>query len=56
MRTIFATVAELAGIASITVGLWLVAPVLGLVAAGVGLIVVGLAIDPPSPRPPRPGS
>lgn len=50
MRTIFATATELAGIASITVGLWLVTPVLGLVAAGAGLIVVGLAIDPPRSR------
>lgn len=50
MRTIFATVAELAGIASIIVGLWLVTPVLGLVAAGAGLIAVGIALDPPRPR------
>ncbi len=50
LRTVLASVSELAGIALVTSGLWMVSPVLGLVAAGGGLIAVGLAVDPPRPR------
>ena len=42
VRSILTTAAEVAGLASIAAGCWLVAVPLGLVAAGAALIVIGV--------------
>lgn len=39
---------ELLGIAAIAWGFLLLAPFAGAIAAGVGLVLVGVALDPPS--------
>lgn len=41
---------ELAGIAGIVWGFHLIAPFLGFIIGGIGLILLGLAIDPPVSR------
>ncbi len=41
------TLLELAGVTLVAVGAWLLAPWLGLVAGGVLLVALGLALDPP---------
>ena len=43
MRAVLTTLAEVAGIGAIAVGCWLILPALGLIAAGVGLVVIGVA-------------
>lgn len=45
MRTTISSLLELAGLAAVAVGLWMLAPWLGVTVAGVGLVVVGLALD-----------
>jgi hypothetical protein len=42
---------EIAGIAAIVYGLFLLAPVVGFIGGGIGLILVGLALDPPGRAP-----
>lgn len=42
MRATLTTLAELAGIAAVSVGCWLILPAAGLIAAGAGLIAVGV--------------
>lgn len=49
-RQILAAVAELAGIASLAAGFWLISPAVGLISGGAGLIAVGLSLDPPARR------
>ena len=44
-REIWANAAELTGISAISGGFWLYQPALGLIAGGVGLIVVGLGLS-----------
>jgi len=44
---VFSAVLELLGVACVAFGLWLLAPWIGVVALGVGLLIVGLAVDPP---------
>ncbi|AMQ66946.1 hypothetical protein SEA_CRACKLEWINK_10 [Mycobacterium phage Cracklewink] len=44
---------QLAGVAAITYGCWLLAPWLGLIIGGVLVLLVGMALDPPA-RKPRP--
>jgi hypothetical protein len=41
-RGFLTTLAELAGLASITAGCWQVYPPAGLIAAGIGLVLVGM--------------
>lgn len=50
LRFIFASLLELAGITGLSVGLWWLAPWVGMVSAGVGLVLLGLAVDPPQAR------
>jgi len=42
MRATLTTLAEVAGICSISVGCWLILPAAGLIAAGVGLVAIGV--------------
>jgi hypothetical protein len=44
MRGILTTLAEVAGMAAVAAGCWLIFPPVGLIAAGIGLIVVGVAL------------
>lgn len=46
-------VLELLGIAAIVAGFALISPIAGLFAGGVGLIILGLIVDPPK-RPQKP--
>jgi hypothetical protein len=41
MRAALTTALEVAGIAAVAVGFWLILPALGLIAAGLGLILIG---------------
>lgn len=41
---------ELAGLAAIVFGCYLLSPVLGFIIGGIATIIVGLAIDPPNRR------
>lgn len=43
MRALLTTLAEVAGVASIAVGCWLIFPPAGLIAAGLGAIAIGVA-------------
>ena len=43
VRNIVTTLAEVAGIAAISAGFWLILPALGWIAAGAGLIALGVA-------------
>jgi hypothetical protein len=45
-REIISTVTELAGIAALSAGFWLIRPWCGLIALGAGLIVLGIASSP----------
>jgi hypothetical protein len=45
-REIISTVTELAGIAALSAGFWLIHPWCGLIALGAGLIVLGIASSP----------
>jgi hypothetical protein len=47
MRQIISTLIELTGAAAVVHGCYLIAPFLGFVVAGVVLVAVGLALDPP---------
>lgn len=47
---VLSMIVELAGIAAITVGCAQIASWLGLIVGGIGLLVVGAAIDPPQRR------
>lgn len=48
------TLAELVGVVLIAVGLGMFMPWVGVVAGGVGLVVVGVLLDPPdTSRPPQ---
>lgn len=47
MKLIFSAFLEIVGIVVLSVGLWMLAPWLGVAVAGVGLILVGMAMDPP---------
>lgn len=38
---------EIAGVAAIVFGLWLLSPVAGFIGGGLGLILIGLATNPP---------
>jgi hypothetical protein len=42
---------DLAGIAAIVWGFYLFLPALGFIVAGLGLILLGLAVDPPKRKP-----
>ena len=41
------TVLDLVGLCLVGGGLWLLAPWLGVTVAGIGLVALGLALDPP---------
>lgn len=57
MKTSLSTACELAGLAVLAVGLWMLAPWLGVAVGGVGLVAVGVALDPPrKPQPPPEGT
>lgn len=43
MRAVITTLAEIAGVALIAFGCWLVLPAIGFIAAGIGLIALGVA-------------
>lgn len=47
MRFLVASALEVAGIALVATGLWMLAPWLGVTVAGAGLVAVGMAVDPP---------
>lgn len=49
--TLFSTIAEVAGLAAIAFGLGMLAPWLGVTVAGVGLLALGVALDPPRRAP-----
>jgi len=51
MRPLISAGFELAGVAALVAGFWVLAPWLGLVIGGLALVLVGLAIDPPSRNP-----
>lgn len=55
VRLMISTVVELAGIAAIIWGFALIAPWLGWIVGGFALILVGLAVDPPTRKssPPK---
>lgn len=44
MRKALTTLAEVVGIATVATGCWLLLPAVGIIAAGVGLIVIGVAL------------
>lgn len=48
IRLILSGILELLGIAAIVAGFSLIAPFLGFIIGGIGLIIFGLAIDPPA--------
>lgn len=48
MRLIASAIAEIAGLVAIVTGLALFSPVMGWMGAGIALMVIGLAIDPPA--------
>lgn len=41
------TLIEMTGLAAVAVGLWMLAPWLGVTVAGLGLVALGIALDPP---------
>jgi hypothetical protein len=48
MRALLTTFAELAGLGFVAAGCWLILPAAGLIAGGLGLVLVGyLAASPP---------
>lgn len=49
-RNVISALLELAGLAGIVWGAALIAPFLGFVVGGIGLILLGLAVDPPAHR------
>lgn len=48
MRSVVSSILELAGLTLVAVAGFLLAPWVGAFLAGVGLVVVGLALDPPA--------
>lgn len=50
--TALSTLLELLGLLLLCAGLYLLAPWLGVAVGGAGLILLGLAIDPPARRAP----
>ena len=50
MRELLSTVLELVGLTVLALGLYLLAPWLGVTVAGAGLVALGLALDPPQRR------
>lgn len=50
MTSALSTLLEVLGLLVLCAGLYLLAPWLGISVAGAGLILLGLALDPPSPR------
>lgn len=51
---VLSNIVELAGIAIIAYGVWTMWPWLGVVIAGIGVTILGMAISPPTRRAPRP--
>ncbi|WPH57625.1 hypothetical protein [Mycobacterium phage WXIN] len=51
VRFIISTLLELIGILAIVCGASLIAPFLGFIVAGIGLVGLGWAIDPPARKP-----
>lgn len=47
MKEQFSIVFELTGLTLLTVGVWWVLPAAGLITLGIGLLLFGLAMDPP---------
>jgi hypothetical protein len=43
-RAAVTTVLEVAGIAAVAAGFWLILPCLGLIAAGLGLVLIGMRL------------
>lgn len=50
IRALVSAVLDLAGLTALTIGFWWLTPWAGMVALGLGLIVVAWAIDPPVSR------
>lgn len=50
VRLVISGVLELLGLAAIVWGCSLIAPFLGFIIGGVGLMFIGLAVDPPAKR------
>lgn len=49
-RLLLSALFELAGVAALVWGAFLIAPFLGFIVGGLGLILIGLAVDPPAAR------
>lgn len=46
---------ELAGISGISYGSWLIQHFAGFIVGGIGLVIIGLAVDPPVRQPKNSG-
>lgn len=51
MKSVMASILQIAGIGGTATGLYMLAPWLGVVVGGVGLVALGFAIDPPKRGP-----
>ncbi len=51
--SLLSTLLELAGVALVAAGAYALAPWLGLIVAGVLVVTVGVALDPPAKKPDR---
>lgn len=51
MRPYVSALFDLAGLAAIVWGCSLIAPFLGFIVGGLGLILLGLVVDPPARKP-----
>lgn len=51
MRALVSSLLELAGMAAVSAGAYMLAPWAGMVVAGVSLALVGYALDPPPRKP-----
>ena len=47
MRSLVASLLEIAGIAGMAYGMWMLAPWFGVTVGGAGLVVLGFALDVP---------